>query len=117
MACILWLFLCLCVCETRSRKKIIHSPICSYLIAGVPFPLSYAAANFNLLNSAFVTVSLMLPAILLFTSRFCFNFPECQIMYKITVYLDCRKNLACPMNHKRDAALLCVSPTEGMVLS
>lgn len=108
--------------ETHTGLKIIYSPICNCLIAGVPFPLSYAAANFKL---CILTVSLILPVLLLFTSRLCFSFPEYQIIYKITIHRDCKKNLNSsrerqwprPANYKRDAALLCVSPTECTVLS
>lgn len=77
------------VCETHSRKKTIHSLIRSYLIAGVPFPLSNAAANFKLF---ILPVSLILPVLCLSTSRLCFKFPEYQIIDKITIYLACKQN-------------------------
>lgn len=80
------------VCETHSRKKTIHSLICSYLIAGVPFPLSNAAANFKLF---ILPVSLILPVLFLSTSRLFFNFSEYQIIDKITIYLNWKEKLTC----------------------
>lgn len=72
------------VCETHGKGKTLHSLICSYLIAGVPFPLSNDVANFKLF---ILPVSLILPVLHLSTSRLYFNFPEYQIIDKITMYL------------------------------
>lgn len=78
--------------ETHGRKKTIHSLIRSYFIAGVPCLLSNADANFKLF---ILPVSLIPPVLCLPTSRLYFNFPEYQIIDKITIYLNYKENFTC----------------------
>lgn len=78
--------------EAHGIKKTIPSLICSYLTAGVPFPLGNAAVNFKLF---ILPVSLILHVLHLSTSSIYFNFPEYEIIDKITIYPNYKENSTC----------------------